>query len=73
MAQVRYIGDGEHYVPGLPAVEGAIEDVDEEKAASLVETGLYEMVGEVKAPKVKVEKVEKQPDADGAASAGGDA
>ena len=40
--RVRYIGDGSLYVPGRPAVLGAIEAVTEEDAEALIETGLYE-------------------------------
>lgn len=41
--RVRFVGDGTtRYVPGRPAVIGAIEAVSEEEAEALIGTGLYE-------------------------------
>lgn len=64
--KVRYVGDGSQYVIGRPALPDAIEDVDEETAAGLIDTGLYEPVEGTKPKKPK-------KDADGAAPQGGDA
>jgi hypothetical protein len=61
MVKVRYIGDGDHYVPGHPAIEGQIEEVTADEAAALVDTGLYERVAK---------ESSKKAEADGAA--GGD-
>lgn len=45
LISLRYIGDGERYVIGRPASPDAVEVVDPETAAGLVDSGLYEVVG----------------------------
>lgn len=50
MSVVRYVGDGSTYVIGLPAEPGSEVVVSAEQAQSLIETGIYEFVGEAPAP-----------------------